>query len=599
LKTFSVRRIAEGIVLVGLLGYLPIFVQAQTAKPFPRNYFRWPLAIQPAIVANMGEMRNNHWHMGLDIRTNSQENLPVYAAAAGYISRIRVEKFGFGQCIYITHPNGYTTLYGHLNSFFPALEQYVREQQYHKESWAIELDFPKDKFPVGKGQLIAFSGNTGGSQGPHLHFEIRDTRTQTCLNPMLFGMPLPDQVKPSIHKLAMYDRRRSTYEQVTQFFPLKTTDSGYIPARSYLLKTSSPRVSFAIQAGDHLTGSKNEDGIFSARLFVDGRPVIGFSLDSISYTLTRYLNAHTDYKYHFNGGPFFQHLSQLPGEHSGVYEAMNGDGVIDLVDQQVHSIRIEVRDANNNPSQLRFQLQYDGSQMESKGLVSAAQKFIPNSVNVLERPGFELYLPPSCLYDTVTSFFNQVNDPSIPLHSEMTVRIKPDAAVPSNMRDRVVILRSYRNERSIRKADWNGEWLNAKFGDFGNFQAFIDNEAPSLNAPGSGDTIDLSPVNRIVFEPKDNFDVIRSFRAELDGKWLRFTNDKGRYYVYRFDEHWTNGVHTLKVTVEDAVGNITTRSWVTKKYPYNRALRPGVPPKRKVGTKGLRQKRLTPGKKSR
>jgi hypothetical protein len=163
---------------------------------------------------------------------------------------------------------------------------------------------------------------------------------------------------------------------------------------------------------------------------------------------------------------------------------------------------------------------------------------------------------------------HQVNDPSVPVHGEMTVRIKPDRTIPAAWRDKIIIQRSYRNDNSVHKAEWNGEWLTAGFNEFGNFQAFIDNEPPVLNELGKGDTVDLSRTVRIVFQPRDNFDVIKNFRAELDGKWLRFTNDKGRSFIYNFDEHCPNGVHELKVATEDVAGNITTKAWIFKKYPY-------------------------------
>ena len=187
-----------------------------TAQTYPQNYFRNPLNIPMELVANMGEIRSNHWHMGLDIRTQRRENLPVHAAADGYIARVLVEPGGFGQAIYINHPNGLTTLYAHLNSFFPALAQYVKQQQYARESWKVNLHLPPDLFPVKKGQLIALSGNTGGSQGPHVHFEIRDTQTEKCLNPLLFNFPVADAVAPSILRLALYDRNKSTYSQTPQ-----------------------------------------------------------------------------------------------------------------------------------------------------------------------------------------------------------------------------------------------------------------------------------------------------------------------------------------------------------------------------------------------
>lgn len=578
------------LVLIGIAFQLisspGVKLLAQESAVFPKNYFRWPLDLPPAIVANMGEMRNNHWHMGLDIRTNQKENVPVYAAASGYISRIRVEKFGFGQSIFITHPNGFTTLYAHLNRFFPALEEYVRAQQYKKESWAIELDFPKDRFPVSKGQFIALSGNTGGSQGPHLHFEIRDSRTETCLNPQLFGMPLADQVKPAIFKLAMYDRSQSIYEQTTRYFPLKLTDSGYIVINSPVILTGSSRVGFAIQSTDRLSGSRNEDGIYAARLWFDDRPVISFVLDSVNYAKTRYLNAHIDYRYRFNGGPFFQHLSQLPGERSGVYRREEGDGVIELQDDQTHRVAIEVRDIRGNASRLHFLLRREGASRTDRRFNSQALRFVPNFVNVLEKPSFEAYLPETCLYDTLTSFYNQaassrtgaisavhqLNDPSVPVQGEMTIRIKPDQEVPQDRRDRVLLVRSYRDDQTVRKAQWNGEWLTARFGDFGFFQAFVDSEPPSLASPGRSDSFDLSGTSRIILEPKDNFDVIVGFRAELDGKWLRFTNDKGRYFVYQFDERCPYGRHNLRVRIEDLAGNVTEKNWVFTRYA--RAPRP-------------------------
>lgn len=585
--------------------YLPAAVSAQLKNNYPRNYFRWPLNIKPEIVANFGELRPNHWHMGLDIRTNQKENQPVYAAATGYIAKIRIERSGFGRCIWINHPNGLTTLYAHLNNFFPALEEYVTQQQYKQETWGIELDFPKEKFPVSKSQFIAYSGNTGGSQGPHLHFEIRDTKTDECLNPLLFGFPLQDNIRPSLLKLAMYDRSGSIYEGVTQIFLLKNTDSGYIVPGKPVIKTGLNKISFAVQAVDRISGSKNEDGIYSAQLFFDEQAMTGFALDSISYLETGYMNAHIDYKYRFNGGVFFQHLSPLPGDHSGIYHPQNSDGLVNLTDTAIHSVRIEARDAYQNISKLNFFIQHNDSLAKPDVYQSTAQQFLPDYVNVLEKPGFEMYLPVNCLYDTLRSYYNsnnsfpedavsamhQGNDPSIPVHDDLTVRIKPGKTIPPEWKDKIVIQRTYRSNNSVRKAKWEGEWLTAKFGDFGNFQAYADNEPPALNELGKGDTVDLSPAKRIVFQPNDNFGVIKSFRAELDGQWLRFTNDKGWSYIYIFDERCPFGIHQLKVTVEDLVGNVTTKSWWFKKYRY-------TPPKKKILKKSRKGKKTTTAKKS-
>jgi murein DD-endopeptidase MepM/ murein hydrolase activator NlpD len=606
LKRKNFNPAISAIFFLAILVYLPTIISAQIEKKYPQNYFRWPVNIKPEIVANLGELRSNHWHMGLDIRTSQKENMPVYAAANGYIARIGIRPQSFGRFIVINHPNGFSTLYAHLNNFYPALEQYVTEQQYKLESWAVELDISKEKFPVSKSQFIAYSGNTGGSQGPHVHFEIRDTKTGECLNPLLFGFPLNDNVKPTLLKLTMYDRSRSIYEQATQFFVLKKTDSGYIIPKSPVIKTGLNKISFGIQAFDRISGSQNEDGIYAAKLFFDEQPVTGFILDSIGYQETGYMNAHIDYRSRYNGGAFFQQLSPLPGDRSGIYHPINGNGTIDLQDTDLHKVRIEVRDAYQNISELNFSIQYKDSLAKPLINQSSAQQFLPNYVNVLERPDFEIYIPETCLYDTVRSYYfrnnlfpeysvsamHQVNDASVPVHGQLTVRIKPDKTIPPEWKDKIVIQRNYRTSKTVRKTEWdsNSQWLTAKFDDFGNFQAFADVMAPSLNELGIGDTVNLSPATRIVFQPTDNFG-IKNFRAELDGKWLRFTNDKSRSYIYIFDERCPYGVHELKVTTEDLVGNVTTKSWRFKKYPY-------TPPKKKIIKKKVStKKRLASGKK--
>lgn len=581
------------------------YAQERVAKNYPKDYFRNPLDIPMSLTANFGELRPDHWHMGLDLRTNQKENLPVYAAAGGYVAHIGIRPLSFGRYMIVNHPNGYSTLYAHLNEFFSALQQFVKQMQIKEESWPVELDFTEDLFKVKKGDFIALSGNTGGSQGPHLHFEIRDTETGRSLNPLLFDFDIKDDVPPVITRLAMYDRNISTYLQTPRIINVKKTDSGYYTNPRKIV-TGFKKISFAIGAYDRLSGSSTPDGIYSALLYYDQLPQTEFVLDDIDYKESVYINAHIDYRYRFNVGTYLQHISKLPGDHGNIYHEIDGNGVIELKDTMEHFIHIEISDAYDNLSELFFTIQYNDSLAQMiKGQNTATKFFYPGFVNILEEKDFEAYLPETCLYDTAgSSYYSQnifspgavsamhkFNDPSVPLHDNFQVRIKPTINIPGDQKNKIVIVRDpiatgWQGNRTVKKAQWQSGWIAASFGDFGNFQAYVDLSPPQINSPGKGkDTIDLSQPERIVFTPTDNYG-IKSFRAELDGKWLMFTNDKARNYIYNFDEQCPFGVHELKVRVEDIVGNVTEKTWWFKRYPYT------PPPKKKVSHKKKAAKKV-------
>ena len=536
---------------------------AAKAQSYPKNYFRHPLNIPMQLVANFGEIRANHWHMGLDIRTMQRENLPVYASAEGYVSRIVVEPGGFGQAIYIAHPNGYTTLYAHMNAFYPALQKHVLEEQYRLESWRVNLTFAPDQFPLNKGDYIGLSGNTGGSMGPHVHFEIRDTKTEKVLNPLLFGFPIPDAVPPSVVRLAMYDRNKSTYMQSPQLLNIQRT-------RASTIKVGSNKISFAIGATDRFSGSNNPNGIYSAKIYVDEQPVSSFTHDNIGYDETRYINAQIDFPYDAKGGSSLQHLSPLPGATEVAYNTYGGDGMIHLTDNEPHAVLIEVYDANKNVTRIPFRVQYDGSLIPASN-ESDAEQFRPNEINIFERESFQLVTSERTMYDAINVSFNSSNNgatnavsplytflnAAIPSHDSVTVRIKPTGNIPEELKDRIVIKGVSGSRTVVQKAVWQKGWLMAKFRQFGTYQAFIDNTPPAVNNVASN----LSKATRIVFTPTDNFNAIKRFRVELNGKWLRFTNDKGRNWIYTFDDKFPRGEHQLTVRIEDEAGNVTERVW--------------------------------------
>jgi murein DD-endopeptidase MepM/ murein hydrolase activator NlpD len=576
-----IKKAQKAVLLIFLL--LNIYyssAQFFPAKNYPQDYFEYPVAATKSLSANFGELRPNHFHMGLDCRTDQKQNKEILAAAAGYIAKVKIEPWGYGRAIYINHPNGLTTLYAHLNDFYPNLENYVKEQQYKLKSWAVFLDIPYNIFPVQKSDTIAFSGNTGGSQGPHLHFEIRDTKTDKVLNPLLFDFLIPDTIAPFVGKLAVYDRTISTYEQIPKIFTLKKTKDTFITNPPLLIVNSS-KVSFAIAASDRFNESANRNGIYETVLYRNNEPVIGFQLDSISYDETRYINAHIDYKYKSSGRGFLQHISKLPGYNSSVYKTANSDGVITLDDSLVHKIKLEVKDANGNTSVVLFNLQRSANFTESKTQDSAAyfheKSFHPGFINLFENSNISFYLPENCLYDSMRFMYNEINstqdfpvyqlhNTSVPLQCYFPVTIKAVKSLPAKM-----IMHRFANGRhDYKKAEpvSNGKelgWYRASFREFGSFHLLIDTLPPKILPVGFKDGMNCSKKSRIVFAVKDNTKEIKNFTATLDGNWLRFSNDKGSSFIYEFDEMCPAGEHELKIIAEDLAGNI-----IEKKYRFTR-----------------------------
>ena len=548
-----------------LLISFSITAQIFTPKNYPHGYFIWPVQAVKALAANFGELRPNHYHMGLDCKTDKHENAPVMAAADGYIAKIKIEPSGFGRCIYINHPNGLTTLYAHLNDFYPELEKYVTQQQYKLESWKVFIDVPADLLPVKKGQFIAYSGNTGGSQGPHMHFEIRDTKTDKVLNPLLFGFPITDRTPPDILRLAVYDRTKSTYEQSPRFFLLKKIKGVYQTVTATIILPTN-KVSFAITAYDRYTGSTNQNGIYEADLYDGGKAVIGFQLDSISYDETRYVNAHIDYKLRNSGGSFVQHLSRLPGYPQGIYKEVNGDGVIDLSDNETHPIKIEVKDTEGNLSVLEFGVK--SSAVAAPVAATNAQNiFKPGFLNVFENNDISFYLAENELYDSIYFRYSeikgikntvayQLHSGNVPVHVLYPIKIKnTGAAYPGRM----VMHHWWNNKNDYTKAEKQGDWYKASFRALGNVELYADTTPPTIAAINFKDGMNAAKLNRIVFVIRDETEELRNFRAELDGGWLRFSNDKGKTFIYKFDEHCPAGKHELKISVEDCAGNKTEK----------------------------------------
>lgn len=559
--------IKKSIVFLLLLPHV-LSAQEFTEPHYPRHYFRNPLDIPILLAGNFGELRPGHFHSGLDIKTNGHIGMKVHAAADGYISRVAVSATGFGNVIYITHPAGYTTVYGHLHRFNPALERYVRQKQYEAESWKIDLTLAPGLFPVRKGDFIAWSGSTGSSTAPHVHFEIRDTQTEHPLNGLLFGFDITDNIAPAVYRVALYDRNKSIYEQKPLTFALRKQHGEYVPSVSPI-RVKTDKVGFGISAIDHENNTHNTYGVYEEILYDDDRPVIGFRLDDIGYEETRYVNAHVDYKTRREAGRYYELLFSLPGNRLDIYHDFSGNGTVDLSDGKVHAIKILVKDAYGNTSPVKLQVQMDPSTVAAQK-EACANRMYPGSKDIFENNQVQFYLDERALYDDICFQYSELaparpgyysgtyrlHTPDVPLHTSFMLHIRPTVPVADSLRDKLVIVRTEprSKHKEAEHAAWEGDWLKASFSDFGDFSVQADTVPPVIVPVGFHAKADLSRASRIAFRIRDELGYIKAYRAELDGQWLMFAQDGGIIY-YTFDEHCGPGSHRLKLTVTDEADN--------------------------------------------
>ncbi len=562
------RSIIPIKIFITFLFYFTALQQSKaqifSKKNYPKNFFAWPLDAKIDIVANFGELRPNHYHMGLDCRTEQRENLPVLASGDGYIARVKIEPFGFGRSIYINHPNGLTSVYAHLNKFEDALEKYITDQQYVLKSWNVFLDIPEDLFPVKQGDFIANSGNTGSSQGPHTHFEIRETNTEKCLNVLMFGLPIEDEIDPEITRLAVYDRTISTYDQTPKLYSLRKVNGEYQVVGGKIIAPSS-RVSFALSMYDRTKVGGGPEGVYAAAVLDNETQISRFELDGISYSETRFFNAHIDYKLKANGGPYVQHLSPLPGYQDKIYTTDKNDGVILLKDSSNHPIKIIVSDANGNLSFLKFDL-IPAKFEPAKKTYPGTKKFVPNYLNIFENNNIKFHMTEGTIYDTINFVYkefpsasgkniHQLHNANIPVQSLYPISIRENFANEDT--GKIVMKRVTGAKQGYAKANYRNGWYTASFRDFGSFQLLVDREPPTITPIGFRNGMNATNASRIIFRVKDNTENIASFVALLDGNWLRFTNDKGGSFIYNFDEKCESGEHELKIIATDQVGNKT------------------------------------------
>jgi len=545
----------------------------QGQQHYPQNYFRSPVDFQVNLAGSFGEIRRNHFHSGIDIRTEGVVGKPVYAIADGYVSRINVSPGGFGKALYITHPNGYTSLYGHLKGYSGAIAAWVRAQQYKQESFAIDMEVPPGVLKVKKGDLVAFSGNSGASGGPHLHFEIRDAKTQEIIDPLDFGFIRSGSSPPDINWLKIYPFDENAMVNFTgNPLLLPVTGSG----SSYSLKmTDSIMVSGNIIFGLEtiaIADGGMKTGVHNITLSVDGVNVFSQNIDRFAFSETRYVNSLMDYPAFVQNGRKIQRSYVAPNNKLSVYSEVKNRGVLNFTDSKPHQIQYIVKDVFGKQSTLVFWVKsHPPANMggRPKPASGGFPVFSYKADNHFVQAGIKLDLPKEAIYEdfpfeyqetpAVTGSYagvHHLHNQYTPLHTYCTLSIKA-GNLPGNLTGKAIIVSvGHGNSFTSRGGTWENGWVTTKIRDFGNYTIAVDTKPPVIRPVNIFPNKKVKKQSSIMVKLYDDLSGIKSYRGSLNGKWILMDFDeKNRLLTYTFDDRMRPGKNIFVLLVTDGVGN--------------------------------------------
>ena len=549
-------------------------------EPIPKNYFRSPIDTTISLAGNFGELRPNHFHAGLDIRTGNKEKMAVYAVADGYVSRIKVSTYGYGRIIYVTHPNGFVSVYAHLSSFADSIASYMKVRQYEQKTFELEL-FPKPgELPVKKGELIARSGNTGASGGPHLHFEIREEKTEKAINPLLFGIPIEDYVKPQLFRLKIYPADEiSTVKNKNEAaeFTLKNTKAGYSISGTDTIPASG-KIYFGLEAFDTEKpgGGKNE--VYSVELQKNNKRIFYYEMNKIGFDESRTINSFIDYAAMQKSNRFFQRAFIQPNNKLGIYKDVINNGVVELNADSVYTFKYIVKDLFGNMSQLTFSVQSKPNKAEKNAREASKSTniFRYDQENKFTSTNFSLSIPANTLFDDIDFQFNMTNSPQpgyyskiyhvhkqeIPLRDAYTLAIKPWPMDDSTQKHFVLARLNRAGGKEFVGANWQHDSLVCKLKEFGNYFVTTDTIPPVIKPLNILPNKNISRQKTIELKATDNFSGIKSYDAYIDNNWVLMEYEyKQNKFYYIIDQtkayspFSASRKHSFKFIVRDKAGN--------------------------------------------
>jgi hypothetical protein len=550
--------------------FLFINIVSSSQEKYPQDYFRSPLDIPILLSGSFGELRSNHFHAGLDIKTQNKQGLDVFTTANGYVSRIKVQQFGYGKAIYIKHPNGYTTVYGHLSKFNAKIEKYIKSIQYKKESYATgNLYFKDDKFPVEKGEVIAFSGDTGGSGGPHLHYEIRNTVSENIINPLLFGLKVKDTKSPTFQSLKVYSLSadaRVNQQQKSFQIPIKNTGNGTYTADRI---TASGIIGFGVSVFDRFNDATNKNGVYSLEMLVNGKRFYYHDVETFSFSESKFLNLHIDYEHYKKYKRRYQKTYKETANKLSTYEKLINNGKIYLKKGLNYSIQIIAKDFEGNSSSIKIPVAGKQSNSIFTQLEDTTNyKIVAQNFHKFKKKNVTIAFPKNTFYEDLFLDFKvdkeivKIHTPTIPLDKSFTLTF--NVSKYSGLERQQLYIANleypkYPRYQYTRKKD-STFYTTTK--TLGNYTLRFDNHKPKIKLLYFKDQQWITNSKTIKVKISDVGSGIKDYRATLDGKWVLMEyNHKKRILTYNFsDKKLVGSKHIFNLVVSDNVGNTNTLS---------------------------------------
>lgn len=538
-----------------------------TTTSYPTNYFSYPLEIPLVLAGTFGELRSNHFHAGLDIKTEQREGLNVIAAANGYVSRIKIAHGGYGKAIYVRHPNGYTTVYAHLQKFNNKIETYIKKQQYKKESFEIQVFPSASELPISKDEILALSGNTGSSGGPHLHFEIRDTKTEKPINPMSFGIEIADSKKPRINNLVGYSfSEKSHINKSTKpiLVSFRKLNNGDLIANRI---NAFGKIGFGVNTYDQLDNAYNKNGLYSLKLSVNGKPVHEFKAETFSFSEGKYINLLIDYERYKTLSQRVQKCFTEPSNRLDMYDISVNSGYIKIEDGLNYTVEIIAKDFKGNTQKLTIPIiGKKDSSLVKQAIEKTSYKILKGEFNKFSKDNVTVAFPKNTFYNDFYLDFKvkdtivTIHKPIVPLNKRYTLTFDVSKYTPEQKKQLYIATIDKYGKTNYQTTVKKETTFYTSTKTLGKFTLATDNTKPSIRLKNIKNEQWLTHFKTIQLTVSDKQSGIKSYRGEIDGKWILMEYDakKGTLTYNLNDKAFAEAKHQLKVVVTDNVGNSNT-----------------------------------------